>query len=363
MIQEIQVRRDRIDEARLVAREPEPLRDGEVRVAVRDFALTANNVSYAASGEMIGYWRFFPAADDGETWGVVPVWGYGEIIESRHPEFAAGEGFWGFLPMSEEVIFAPSGRKSSSFIDAAAHRQDLPALYNQYLFTGVDRDPLQALADERSLLLPLFFTSYVLADYLQDNGFFGARQAVLSSASSKTAFGLAKLLADLPGKPVEVVGLTSPDNIGFTKALGYYDRVLGYGEIASLDPARPAVFVDMAGSAKTLNAIHHLFEDALKASIRVGATHWEEFGGSDHLPGPRPAFFFAPAQVAKREQDWGPGEVQRRAQAAFVDMAQAARAHLRIERRTGAEAVAETYLALARNEVSPKTGLILGFDA
>jgi hypothetical protein len=31
-----------------------------VLVAIERYALTANNVSYALSGEQIGYWKFFP---------------------------------------------------------------------------------------------------------------------------------------------------------------------------------------------------------------------------------------------------------------------------------------------------------------
>ncbi|MEM7135677.1 MAG: DUF2855 family protein [Myxococcota bacterium] len=33
------------------------------------YALTANNISYATAGDMIGYWRFFPAE---EGWGRLP---------------------------------------------------------------------------------------------------------------------------------------------------------------------------------------------------------------------------------------------------------------------------------------------------
>ena len=38
---------------------PKPA-EGEILLAIDKFAMTANNVSYAASGDMIGYWRFFP---------------------------------------------------------------------------------------------------------------------------------------------------------------------------------------------------------------------------------------------------------------------------------------------------------------
>jgi len=46
------------------------------------------------------------------------------------------------------------------------------------------------------LLRPLFITSYVVDDWLWDNALFGAHAVVVSSPSSKTAFGLAFLLTE-----------------------------------------------------------------------------------------------------------------------------------------------------------------------
>ena len=43
--------------------------DGEIVVAIDKFALTANNVTYAASGDLLGYWQFYPTAED--PWGKV----------------------------------------------------------------------------------------------------------------------------------------------------------------------------------------------------------------------------------------------------------------------------------------------------
>ena len=56
------------------------LKEGEVLLRIDRYALTANNISYGAVGDTFGYWNFFPA---GEGWGVIPVWGFAEVIESR----------------------------------------------------------------------------------------------------------------------------------------------------------------------------------------------------------------------------------------------------------------------------------------
>ena len=48
--------------------------------------------------------------------------------------------------------------------------------------------------DQQMLLWPLYFTSFLIDDFLDDEGFFGAKAAVLSSASSRTSSALAYLL-------------------------------------------------------------------------------------------------------------------------------------------------------------------------
>src|SRR5688500_3006497 len=58
------------------------LEDGQARLRVDQFALTANNVTYAVFGEAMSYWQFFPAEGG---WGRVPVWGFADV-EASHVE-------------------------------------------------------------------------------------------------------------------------------------------------------------------------------------------------------------------------------------------------------------------------------------
>jgi NADPH:quinone reductase-like Zn-dependent oxidoreductase len=67
---------------RIVSAPLPALREGEVLVAIDRFGLTSNNVSYALSGDMIGYWGYYPAEGD---WGKVPVWGCANVVESSCP--------------------------------------------------------------------------------------------------------------------------------------------------------------------------------------------------------------------------------------------------------------------------------------
>ena len=116
---------------------------------------------------------------------------------------------------------------------------------------------------------PLFMLSFLVDDYLAENDFFGARSVILSSASSKTAFGLAYLLHTLR-TPVRVIGLTSAGNAAFVRSLGCYDDVVIYDDVATMSNDAPAAYVDMAGSAELRARLHHRFGDNLTHSARIG---------------------------------------------------------------------------------------------
>lgn len=334
-VTELRVRRDNLRETVLHRRGRTALDDGEVFVEVEKFALTANNVSYGVSGDMIGYWRYYPVED---PWGIIPVWGFARVVESRCAELPVGERFWGFLPMASHATLRPAAVKPGSFVDDTPHRRDLPSLYNAYQRTGGDRPPLSEMEDERCVLVPLFTTSFVLCDWLGDNAWFGARQVLIGSASSKTGLGLANLLSRVPGHPVRVVGLTSPSNRAFVEALGTCDEVVPYDAVGGLDGSVPTAFVDMAGSSAVRRAVHERFGDNLVNSCVVGVTHWDAKRERGALPGATPTFFFAPGQILKREEDWGPGEILRRAMAESLRIAVEMRGRMEIVRDRGPEA-------------------------
>lgn len=356
-IEEFQVRQDNLRDTRIASVAAAPLADGEVRVCIGKFALTANNISYAISGGALGYWKFFPAADG---WGKVPVWGFAEVIESRCEALPVGERIWGFLPMASHLTLRPGKLSPTAFIDFAAHRKALPSLYNHYYRTAADPEPLCSMEDERCLLFPLFSTSYILYDYLLDNDYFGAEQLVVTSASSKTGLGLGQLLHDASGFSGRVIGLTSAANRAFVEALGSFDAVLAYTELGQLD-ARPAALIDMAGASDIVRQVHLHLGDNVRESCLVGATHWESERVDGPLPGAKPRFFFAPERFAKRDRDWGSGVVLMKAFAASAQLAARLKDQqlLDIVHLHGASAVAENYLALVDNQVPPSRGLML----
>lgn len=304
---QLQVDKTELGRTRLRVVDDAALAQGQIRVAVARFALTSNNITYAAFGDAMHYWDFFPTGEPG--WGIVPVWGFADVVQSAHPGVAVGERLYGYFPMAEQCVLQPAKLTPSGFSDAAPHRAALHAVYNRYLRVAADPFYTAGTEDLQALLRPLFMTSWLIDDFLADNSFFGtaadpARPGamLLSSASSKTAYGTAFMLAQRAG--IDVVGLTSPGNVAFCESLGCYRRVLTYGQLDQMAPDTPCIYVDFAGNAALRSAVHHRFTQ-LAYSCAIGGTHVDQLGGARELPGPKASLFFAPAQVKKRTTDWG----------------------------------------------------------
>jgi NADPH:quinone reductase-like Zn-dependent oxidoreductase len=359
-MQAFEVRRDSLGDTRLVTEPvPEPA-PGQVVLRVDAFALTANNITYGVAGDTIGYWQFFPAGDGGEDWGRIPVWGFGDVIRSSVHGVGEGARFYGYFPMASHLVVKPERVSERGFTDGATHRAALPPVYNQYTATAADPAYRADQEAMQMLFRPLFTTSFFLDDFLHDNDFFGASTVVLSSASSKTSFGLAWLLHRNRRDRCRVVGLTSPGHVGFVESLGCYDHVVTYEDLASL-PRDPAVFVDMAGNAELRAALHRHYGDALAHSCSVGATHWQQARLSDDtpLPGPKPTLFFAPSQIQKRAREWGAAGMAERTAAAWAPFVAAAGDWIDVRRERGADAVSSIYQEVLHNRNRPPDGFIL----
>ena len=326
---------------------------GEVIVAIDKFAFTANNVTYGVAGDAIGYWQFFPAQ---APWGQIPVWGFADVVESNHAEVPVGERLYGYFPMAQYLKMAPAQISANGLIDGSAHRAQLPPVYNQYTRVASEPEALQRIEDERALLFPLFATSYILFDFLQDNDFFQAQQVIIGSASSKTGLGLAELLhAD--GR-ASAIALTSPRNAAFVRDLGCYKQVLTYSELDQLDTSQRAVLVDMSGASQVVAQVHERFNDQLAHSCAVGVTHWQEREAAQTLAGPQPEFFFAPAQIEKRNKEMGSGVFMRQTFGRCAEMALEAKRWMNLVHSTSADAISENYQRMLEGAAAPVEGHI-----
>lgn len=352
---DLEVDRRQLSTVRLVTAPPAGLQPGQARLRVDKFALTSNNITYAVFGDMMNYWDFFPAnpAADEVLWGRVPVWGFADVVESTVGELAEGVRVYGYLPMSDELIIEPGRFDDRGCSDLSAHRTPMAAAYNRYAFCDQDPSHDPAYESHQMVLSPLFFTSFMIDDLLDDSALLDG-SVVISSASSKTAIGVAYLLSRRGG--VNVVGLTSARNAAFVAELGCYDQVVSYDSLAEL-PSGPAAYVDIAGDSSVTRSVHHHFHDQLTYSMVVGGTHWDGPAAEPgELPGPTPQFFFAPAQIAKRNIDWGRGGVELRTAAAWAAYREWTDGWLRFETARGGEGVGSTYLRLLSGDVDPRVG-------
>lgn len=333
------------------------LQPGEVLLQIDAFAFTANNVTYADLGDRLAYWQFFPSGDEG--WGNIPVWGFADVVASQHDAISIGERIYGFLPMATHLVVRPDRVNSRGFVDTSAHRQKLPPAYNLYTRCAGDSSWRREEEALYSLLRPLFITSFLIDDFFAEENFFGASSILLSSASSKTAFGLAYLLHKR--NVIEVIGLTSAGNRGFVQGLGCYDRVTLYDGIGDL-PRLPAAFVDFAGSAGVRVAVHEHYREDMKYSCAVGMSHREHDPPGKGLPGARPIFFFAPDRLRKRAEDWGRDGLGERVAGAWNDFVPVVRNWLKVSHGKRAD-VEGVYAATLNGKVKPEHGQILSLKA
>src|SRR5580692_12552806 len=128
-------------------------------VKVDRFAFTANNITYAALGDRLKYWQLFPAP---EGFGNIPVWGFGEVIASRHPSIEIGERLFGYFPMATHLVIEAADVRKHGLRDAAVHRQGVAPVYNAYARVSGDVAFEGRDGDYQALLRPLFMLSFLV---------------------------------------------------------------------------------------------------------------------------------------------------------------------------------------------------------
>lgn len=352
----LQIDRHRHAESRTEESELPLLAPGQVRFRIERFAVTANTVTYATTGDTLGYWDFFPTGDPG--WGCVPAMGWAEIVESQHPDVAIGGRFYGWFPMARYVDMTVTP-VADGVRDDGPHRAAHAPVYRAYVAT--DRDAFYQAGtdaeDRHALLRGLFITGWLAEDYFADNDWFGARRVLVLSASSKTAIGFAHCADARAG--IEVIGVTSARNHAFTHRVGCYDEVVTYDEIDDLPTATPIVSIDMAGNGPVLAAVHSRFGDQLKHSMAVGRSHHDAPTRAAVLTGPKPVFFFAPTQVKKRVQDWGARAYQERVAASLNRFVGWSGEWLTVAHASGADAAAATWCEVHAGRVEPDVGYVV----
>ncbi len=356
MVTTVLVRRRDIAKTRIEESAPSPLSEGAVRLKVENFAVTANNVTYAAIGDAYGYWNFFPASPDE---GIVPVWGHAVVEATAHPGLAVGDRLYGFLPMASHLDLLIGAVTDHMVSDVSLHRQPMNPFYNQYtrIAAGEHRDPAGEAAS--NLFLPLFRTSFLIAAMFRKAAWHGAEQLVVTSASSKTALALAHIVRAQSPEIVRT-GLTSQGNLAFVQGTGLYDRVLAYEDAGQLALA-PSVSVDFAGDSRVVGALRGHLGTALAYNCLVGATHVAALGqpAPTGLPGPDPIVFFAPDHATALIGEIGAAAFNARVDERWRSFVSDATGLIATEYRDGLAAAAEAFTATVQGSAKPDAGIIV----
>jgi len=349
-----EVKRNDLNQTRWTNDPVPALAPSDVLLRVDRFGLTANNITYGLYGDQFGYWRFFPAS---AGWGVLPVWGYADVVESLCPEIAVGERVYGYWPMAAFAALKPGRISPGGFFDTMPHREALPGTYNEYRRAAADPRHAPKFEDRQILLRPLLSLSWLVAEQLREEAEPDA-QIIITAASSRTALGLARALAEYRSD-LRLIGLTSDRHRGFVTDRAVFSQILSYAEIAQI-ARHTATIVDISGHHATLAALHHMLTGFISSSIRVGDV--AQCGQvATGLPDPQPRLFFAPDRIRQQRTLWGAEEYRERWHAAWDWLSDWMAGWLVVDQRLGAPAIEQSYRDVLGGLSSPDRAVTLGF--
>jgi len=359
---ELQILKSDITQSRVVESELDvdtPLATGEILLKVDKFGFSANNVTYAAAGDQLAYWQFFPASsNETDTWGIIPVWGFADVVDSSATGVETGERIFGYYPTTSYLKIQNVKVLENRLIDGAEHRSKLPPGYNSYQRVGEEPDYDRNMDNLRMLLWPLYITSFCLWDSLQHNAWHGAKQVIVISASSKTSIGLGYALAADTDAPTSI-GLTSKGNQEWVAGLGLYDKTINYDALEDIDASIPTVIVDMSGNSQLLANIYAHLGDNLIHCLNVGLTHWSEGGKDTGIPTDKREFFFAPSHIQMRIKEWGIERFDSKSSQFITDSSKQSADWMRIEKLDGVEKLADIYADVCTGKLPPEKALVI----
>lgn len=268
------------------------LADSSIRVRTSLISLTSNNLTYARAGTPLHWWDTFPVPAtapasyaNAENWGILPAWGYGEVLESTL-SIPVGTTLWGFWPTSSlpvDLQLEPA-EPAGHWIDTSPHRTKVMSYYQRY--TQV-KDPItEEEKAKTSLYKPVWVAGFALDRYVFTTSPsqrppthpFGTGNAwttedadltnavvVNLSAASKTARGFLWQLAkrEMAQRPLGILNVTnSPSSLPqspISKPVSYAS-LSGSGTldwIKKLAPRR-LVILDFGGPTSIANSLTQL---------------------------------------------------------------------------------------------------------
>lgn len=358
---QFQIKKTDFASSRIISKESvenTTLNKGEVLVKIEQFGYSTNNITYAAVGELMSYWRFFPPlGKNTDEWGVTPVWGFAEVTASNTKGVPVGDRLFGYFPPASHLIMTPVGINQQRLIDGTAHRSKLPAVYNVYRRVNNEKGYNKSMDKFRMLLFPLHLTSFCLWDLCKTKEWYRAKQILVLSASSKTSTGLGFALKSDASSP-PVIGITSAKNLEAVEKMELYDGVITYQDIANVK-AIPTLIIDMSGNLEVLTALENHLGSSLHYCIQVGLTHWENTGEISKKMAKKSEFFFAPGHIQQRMKDWGADKFERKSAGFLKNCAKSTASWLTFKELDGLEGLQQVHPDVCAGKISPTEGLIV----
>lgn len=335
------------------------LEEGELLVKVDQFAFTSNNITYAVAGDFLGYWQFFPpVGTDSDGWGVIPVWGFADVVESKVDGIPVGDRFFGYFPPASHLKMKPNRLSDQQFIEGSEHRAKLPQGYNLYRRVLAEPGYDTSFDQARALLYPLYLTSYSIVGSVEDDSYYEAEQILILSASSKTSIGCGYAFKALNNVP-KTIGVTSSAHVDSIRKLGLYDETISYDDVFNLDPSKATLIIDMSGNSGLLVKLHQHFGDQMKKTINVGLTHWTNAMPQKGINTERSTQFFAPTYVQRKAKEWGYQTFSEKTNAFITEAAAKTSKWLTFRTIDGLKGMAAIHQDVCDGNIPPNEGLIV----
>lgn len=288
-----------------------PLAPSAIRVKTALLSLTANNLTIARIGHLVGWWDVHPLPPsippefgDPAKYGRISAWGFADVLESNIAGVSAGERIFGYLPIGTlpvdlSIELTLDGRQAK---ENSPFRQHVWAFYNLYMLVSQQEEWPKDLQNEGwdSLMLVLFESAFIINRFTfswdparlihpqaaKDNEVWNLTRAdlkdaivVIFAASGKTALSLAHQLRHArPAvhQPRAVVGVTSPRSEQFVIGTGFYDRAVLYDSMDSLtsslsvDGETRVILCNFGGSVDLIKRFSSLFRHRCKDLLVLG---------------------------------------------------------------------------------------------
>ncbi|KAL2867684.1 DUF2855 family protein [Aspergillus lucknowensis] len=150
------------------------LKASSLRLRASILTLSSNNLSYALGGTWLRWWDTYPVPttapppyNDPTEWGIVPTWGFAEVLESTIPEIESGATLHGFWPTSQHHfdLELAADEVPGRWKEVSGHRSALMPLYNRYsvVDTTTEAHDRETLGWRAGMIL---IAGYLLAQYV-----------------------------------------------------------------------------------------------------------------------------------------------------------------------------------------------------